>query len=88
MVCLKEKYAKKKLKAKRIKMIANMFSRRYENYKMYLVGDSPNQTVMIVLKAKRIKMIVSVFPRRCGSYKMYLADDSPHQVIMIVCELK
>ena len=52
MVCLKEKYVKKKLKAKRIKMIANVFSRRCGSYKMYLVGDTPHQAVMIMCELK------------------------------------
>ena len=51
MICLtKEKYAKK-IKAKRIKklyMVASVSSKRYENYRMYLEGDSPHQAVMNV----------------------------------------
>ena len=56
MICLKEKYAKKKKntkkKAKRSKMLLNMiasvYSRRCESYKMYLEDDSLHQAVMIV----------------------------------------
>ena len=55
MVCLKEKYAKK-IKNKKIKnalnMIASMYSRRCESYRMYLEGDSPHQAVMIVCELK------------------------------------
>ena len=40
------------MKSKKIKndlnMIASMYSMRYENYRMYLKGDSPHQTVIIV----------------------------------------
>ena len=57
MICLKEKYAKK-MKSKKIKndlnMIASMYSKRYENYRMYLEGDSPHQTVIIVCELKVI----------------------------------
>ena len=50
MICLKEKYAKKKKtqkkKAKRsemlLNMIASVYSRRCGSYKMYLEGDSPH----------------------------------------------
>ena len=39
------------MKIKRIKnalnMIASVYSRRCESYRMYLEGDSPHQTVMI-----------------------------------------
>ena len=57
MICLKEKYAmKKKIKSKKIKnalkMIANVYSRRCESYRMYLKGDSPHQVVMIVCELK------------------------------------
>ena len=58
MICLKEKYAKKKLKIKKQKdqnalyMIASVYSKRCGSYGMYLKGDSPHQTVMIVYKLK------------------------------------
>ena len=56
MVCLKEKYVKKKIKAKKnqnaLFMIASVSSRRCGSYKMYLEGDSPNQIVMIVCELK------------------------------------
>ena len=35
-----------------LNMIASMYSRRCESYKMYLEGDSPHQTVMIVCELK------------------------------------
>ena len=55
MVCLKEKYAKKNKKQKdqyALYMIASVYSRRCESYKMYLESDSPHQTVMIVCELK------------------------------------
>ena len=56
MVCLKEKYAKKKNKRKKnqnaLYMIASVSSRRCGSYKMYLKGDSPYQAVMIVCELK------------------------------------
>ena len=40
------------MKSKKIKkalnMIASVYSRRCGSYKMYLEGDSPHQTIMIV----------------------------------------
>ena len=35
-----------------LNMIASVSSRRYESYRMYLEGDSPHQTVMIVCELK------------------------------------
>ena len=55
MVFLKEKYAKKS-KSKKNKyvlyMIASMSSRRDGSYRIYLEGDSPHQTVIIVSELK------------------------------------
>ena len=52
MIYLKEKYVKKKSKPKKLKMLLNMiasvYSRRCESYRMYLEGDSPHQAIMIV----------------------------------------
>ena len=50
----KEKYAKRKIKAKRIKKKAlkydwKLVSRRCESYKMYFKGDSSHQMAMIVM---------------------------------------
>ena len=46
----------KKIKSKKNKnalyMIVSMYSRRCESYKIYLKGDSPYQTVMIVCELK------------------------------------
>ena len=46
----------RKIKSKKIKnalkMIASVYPRRYESYKMYLEGDSPHQAVMIVCELK------------------------------------
>ena len=33
-------------------MIASVFFRRYESYRMYLKGDSPYQVVMIMCELK------------------------------------
>ena len=61
MFYLKRKICKKKSKAKRSKMllnmIASMYSRRCGSYRMYLEGDSPHQTVMIVCELKRFSHI-------------------------------
>ena len=40
-----------------LNMIANMYSRRCESYRMYLEGDSPHQAVMIVCELKRLSHI-------------------------------
>ena len=51
----KRKYAKKNKKQKdqnALYMIASVYSRRCESYRIYLEGDSPHQTVMIVCKLK------------------------------------
>ena len=57
----KRKIYKEKSKAKRSKMLLNMiasvYSRRCESYRMYLEGDSPHQAVMIVCKLKRFSHI-------------------------------
>ena len=54
MVFLKEKNAKKKKKNNQnaLNMIASVYSRRYGSYRMYLKGDSPHQTVMIMCELK------------------------------------
>ena len=58
---LKRKICKEKSKAKRSKMLLNMiasvYSRRCESYKMYLEGDSPHQAVMIVCELKQFSHI-------------------------------
>ena len=55
MICLKRKTSKE-FKAKKnqnaLYMIASVSSRRYRSYRMYLEGDSPHQTVMIVSELK------------------------------------
>ena len=38
-------------------MIASVYSRRYGSYRIYLEGDSPHQTVMIVYELKRFSHI-------------------------------
>ena len=35
-----------------LKMIASMFSRKCESYRIDLEGDSPHQTIMIVCELK------------------------------------
>ena len=55
MVCLKEKYAKKNKSKKNehaLYMIASVSSRRCGSCRMYLEGDSPHQSVMIVCELK------------------------------------
>ena len=65
MICLKRKICKEKLKAKRLKMllimIASMYSRRCGSYRMYLKGDSPYQTVMIVCELKLFSHISNCY---------------------------
>ena len=55
MICLKEKICKEN-KSKKNKnalfMIASVYSRRCESYRMYLEDDSPHQTVIIVCELK------------------------------------
>ena len=51
MICLKRKICKEYKRQKdqnALNMIARVYSRRYGNYRMYLEGDSPHQTIMIV----------------------------------------
>ena len=55
MICLKEKYAKNNKKQKEsnaLYEIASVYFRRCESYRMYLEGDSPHQTIMIVCELK------------------------------------
>ena len=54
MVCLKEymQRRKKKKNQNALYMIVSVSSRRCENYRMYLEGDSPYQAVMIVYELK------------------------------------
>ena len=56
MICLKRKIYKENKKQKDKKMLLNMiasvYSRRCESYRMYFEGDSPHQTVMIMCKLK------------------------------------
>ena len=52
---LKRKYARKNKKQKEsnaLYMIASMYSKRCGSYRMYIEGDSPHQTVMIVCELK------------------------------------
>ena len=63
MIYLKRKICKEKSKAKRSKMLLNMiasvYSRRCRSYRMYLEGDSPHQTVMIMCELKRFSHILN-----------------------------
>ena len=55
MVCLNEKYTKKNKSKKNqnaLYMIASVSFRRCGSYRMYLEGDSPHLTVMIVYELK------------------------------------
>ena len=60
---LKKKICKEKSKAKRSKMLLNMIAslyfRRFGSYRMYLEGDSPYQTVMIVCELKWFSHILN-----------------------------
>ena len=53
---LKKKNIQRKIKSKKIKkalkMIANVYFRRYGSYRMYLEGDGPHQAVMIMCELK------------------------------------
>ena len=53
---LKMKNMQRKIKKKNdqnaLYMIASVYSRRCGSYRMYLEGDSPHQTVMIVFELK------------------------------------
>ena len=40
-----------------LNMIASVYNRRCESYKMYFEGDSPHQAVMIVCELKRFSHI-------------------------------
>ena len=48
---LKKKNMERKIK-NALNMIASTYSRRCGSYRMYLEGDSPHQTIMIVCKLK------------------------------------
>ena len=55
MICLKRKICKENKKQKdqiALNMIASVYSRRCGSYRIYLEGDSPYQTVMIVCELK------------------------------------
>ena len=53
MLIKRKKICKEKKKNKyALYMIASMYSRRCVSYCMYLKGDSPHQTVMIVCELK------------------------------------
>ena len=53
---LKKKNMQRKIKSKKnqnaLYMIASVYSRRCGTYRMYLEGDNPYQTVMIVCELK------------------------------------
>ena len=53
---LKRKKNAKKNKSKKnqnvLYMFAGVFSRRHGSYRMYLKGDSPHQTIMIMCELK------------------------------------
>ena len=48
----KENKNKSKKNQNALNMIASVYSRRYESYRIYLEGDSPHQTIMIVCELK------------------------------------
>ena len=49
---MQRKIKSKKIKKMLLNMIASVYNRRCESYKMYFEGDSPHQAVMIVCKLK------------------------------------
>ena len=55
---LKKKNMQRRIKSKKnqnaLYMIASVYSRRCGSYRIYLEGDSPHQTVMIVCELKVI----------------------------------
>ena len=62
MVCLKEKYAKKNKKQKEsnvLYMIASVYFRICESYRIYLEGNSPYQTIMIMCELKWFSHILN-----------------------------
>ena len=55
LICLKRKICKENKKQKDqnvLYMIASMYTKRCESYRMYLEGDSLHQTVMIMCELK------------------------------------
>ena len=60
---LKRRICKEKSKAKRLKvlftMIASVYSRRCESYRMYLEGDNHHQAVMIVSELNSFSHILN-----------------------------
>ena len=67
----KEKYAKT-IQSKKIKMLLNMivsvYSKRYGSYRMYLEGNSPHYTVMIVCELKWFSHVYIYTILRCSSH--------------------
>ena len=62
MVCLIEKDAmkiKRKKNQNALYMIASVYSRRCESFRMYLEGDSPYQIVMIMCELKLFSHILN-----------------------------
>ena len=51
-ICKEKSKAKKLKKKNALKMIASMYFRRCESYRMYFEGDSPYQAVMIGCELK------------------------------------
>ena len=83
MICLKRKYAKKK-KSKRSKCFkydCKLYSRRCGSYRMYLEGDSPHQTVMIVCALKWFSHISN----RHNMYTLMQSCDVFHITDNILC---
>ena len=59
-ICKEKKAKKKEEDQNALYMIASMYSRRCESYRMYLEGDSPHQTIMIVCELKVIFLYVKL----------------------------
>ena len=66
----------------RLNMIASVYSWRRGSYKMYLDGDSPHQTVMIMCELKRFSHILN----RHNMYTlMQTCDVFSHTTRNILC---
>ena len=85
IICSKRKICKENKKAKISKMllnvIASVYSRRCESYRMYLEGDSLHQTVMIMRELKWFSHIPN-----CHNMLTHLQScDSFHTTRKIFC---
>ena len=84
MIYLKRKLCKEKSKAKRLKMIANVYSRRCESYRMYLEGDSPYQAVMIVCELKRLSHISNRHNMYLCNLAMFFTHNTQYSLLFLI----